>query len=250
MKMATYNLRFGSTASQRIDLWNEIFTVVDPEIFLVQEMCHPEQYISAQYEHYRDQIHWIKTGETNWGTAVFVRSGNIKPITIPPQFKGYLVGVKVDDCTWSAITGRSLCIFSLHAPAPYKKSVNQMLDFIFSLSGDFDLIIGGDFNLTTGVRHPQEQLQDETLWLLDRLRKEFNLMSCWQAANPNEDLPQTLRWSKDKALPFHCDGIFMPAHWYRYLDDCEVLVSPKWEKLSDHNPVVATFISTTRQLTG
>lgn len=249
MKIATYNLRFGGKASQRIH-WSEIFEVVDPDIFLVQETCHPEMYMTAQlYDTYRDQIHWIKAGENNWGSAVFVRSGKIKPIIIP-EFEGYLVGVKVDGCKWSGITGRSLCVFSLHAPVPYKRSVNQILDFISTFSGDFDLIIGGDFNLTTGVRHPKEKLQDQTLWLLDRLRKEFNLMSCWQAANPNQDLPQTLRWSGDKTQPFHCDGIFMPAHWYRYLDDCEVLVSPIWERLSDHNPVVATFISATIKLTG
>lgn len=139
------------------------------------------------------------------------------------------------------LKGRSLRIFSLHAPEPYKKSVNQILDFIATLSDDCDLIIGGDFNLTTARRHPHETAQDNTLWLLERLRKEFNLMSCWQAANPNQDLPQTLRWNRDKTKPYHCDGIFVPACWYRYLDHCDVLASPTWEKLSDHNPVVATL---------
>ena len=30
--------------------------------------------------------------------------------------------------------------------------------------------------------------------LLDRLADEFDLASCWQAANPNRPLAQTLRW--------------------------------------------------------
>ena len=75
----------------------------------------------------------------------------------------------------------------------------------------------------------------------NRRVREFGLISCWQAANPNRDLPQTLRWSRDQAIPYHCDGIFVPDAWYRYLDQCEVLASPLWEELSDHNPVVATF---------
>jgi hypothetical protein len=45
----------------------------------------------------------------------------------------------------------------------------------------------------------------------------------------------------DKVTPYHCDGIFVPAAWYRYLDQREVLASPSWEALSDHNPVVASF---------
>lgn len=63
-------------------------------------------------------------------------------------------------------------------------------------------------------------------------------------ANPNEDLPQTLRWSRNKTLPYHCDRIFVSASWYRYLDRCEVLDSPTWELLSDHSPVVATLYFT------
>ncbi|MBW4504837.1 MAG: hypothetical protein KME57_36175 [Scytonema hyalinum WJT4-NPBG1] len=240
MKIATYNLHLGGKASQRIH-WNQIFKVVNPDIFLVQETCHPKLYLSNQHwERYDSQIQWAKVGNTAWGSAVFVRSGWVKSIPIP-SFTGCLVGVEVNGFEWSVVAGRSLRIFSLHAPEPYKKSVNQILDFIATLSDDCDLIIGGDFNLTTARRHPRETAQDNTLWLLERLRKEFNLMSCWQAANPNQDLPQTLRWNRDKTKPYHCDGIFVPACWYRYLDHCDVLASPTWEKLSDHNPVVATL---------
>lgn len=247
MKIATYNLRFGGKVSQRIH-GSQIFKVVNPDIFLVQETCHPMMYMTTQlYDTCRVQMHWVKVGQNNWGSAVFVRSGKIKPI-IMPEFEGSLVGVKVEGCEWSRITERSLCIFSLHAPSPYERSVNQMLDFISTLSSDFDLIIGGDFNLTTGVRHPKEKLQDQSLWLLERLRKEFNLMSSWQATNPNQDLPQTLRWNRDTTQPYHCDGIFVPACWYKYLDSCEVLSSPIWEKLSDHNPVVATLTSTVKRI--
>jgi endonuclease/exonuclease/phosphatase family metal-dependent hydrolase len=104
-----------------------------------------------------------------------------------------------------------------------------------------DWVLGGDFNLAVGVRHAGEAVPSDPPWLLRRLRREFNLMSCWQAVHPNRDLAQTLRWSRNPATPYHCDGLFVPAGWYRHLEDCQVITDPSWDRLSDHNPVVATF---------
>jgi endonuclease/exonuclease/phosphatase family metal-dependent hydrolase len=240
MKIATYNLRYGGKAGQRVH-WSQIFEVANPDIFLVQETCHPQQYVTSRFwESHWHQVQWAKVGNNTWGSAVFVRSGSVKKIEVP-QFEGNVVGVEVEGVAWSAVRAQKLRVISIHAPAPYKPSMNRILDWLATLTNDADLIIGGDFNLTVGVRHPGEQQQDQDLWLLKRLRKEFGLMSCWQAANPNRNLTQTLRWSRDKVTPYHCDGIFVPAAWYRYLDKCEVLTSPMWEELSDHNPVIATF---------
>ncbi|MGG6294973.1 hypothetical protein ACQ4M4_11150 [Leptolyngbya sp. AN02str] len=207
----------------------------------MQETCCPEQYVTSQFwQTYQHQVHWTNVGNNTWGSAVFVRSGSVRAIAVP-EFEGAVVGVEVEAFGWLPIQQRKLRIFSIHAPAPYKPSVNRILDWIATLPDDADLVVGGDFNLTVGVRHPKESRNDNDLWLLERLRKEFGLMSCWQAANPNRDLPQTLRWSQDKTVPYHCDGIFVPTAWYRYLDKCEIFASPAWEDLSDHNPVVATF---------
>lgn len=240
MKIVTYNLRFGGRANQRTH-WNQVFQTIDPDIFLVQETCDPRLYMTDEtWEGRRHQVHWTRVENKAWGSAIFVKSGSLVPIVIP-EFSGYLVGVELDEFDWSATLKRSLLVFSIHAPAPYKKMVNQILDFIASLPRDCELIIGGDFNLTTGIRHPSEPLQGDNRWFLERLRKEFNLLNCWQTANPNRDLPQTLRWSGDQTKPYHCDGIFAPACWYRHLEECNVLSAPPWDRLSDHNPVVAVF---------
>ena len=240
MKIATYNLRTGGKAGQRLH-WTQLFEVANPDVFLVQETCEPQQYMTNQFwQIYPNQVHWVKVGSNAWGSAVWVRSGAIKAIELP-QFEGSVVGVEVEGWAGSPTHKRKLWVLSIHAPSPYKPSVNCILDWMTTLPNDGDLIIGGDFNLTVGVRHSSEQQQDQDLWLLERLRKEFGLMSCWQAANPNRNLAQTLRWSRNKATPYHCDGIFVPAAWYQYLEKCEVLASPVWEELSDHNPVVATF---------
>jgi len=122
------------------------------------------------------------------------------------------------------------------------KQVNLILDLIQGqLPADATVIIGGDFNLTVGFRHPGEQLQKNQPKLMARFQREFGLMNCWQTVHPNQDLPQTLRWSNNKTMPFHCDGIFAPAHWYRYLEAADVISGDEWDSLSDHNPVVASF---------
>jgi hypothetical protein len=78
--------------------------------------------------------------------------------------------------------------------------------------------------------------------VLDRLVHEFGLVSCWQAAHPNQPLAQTLRWSADRQAPYHCDGIFVPSSWLDRLVSCRVIRGSRWNTLSDHNPVVAEFL--------
>jgi endonuclease/exonuclease/phosphatase family metal-dependent hydrolase len=239
MNIVAYNLRFGGRASNRVH-WQRIFDAAAPDIFLAQETCSPDKYLSPQtYAQVGRQVHWSCVANVAWGSAVFVRSGRIRPLDLP-GYGGYVTGVEVHNFDWRGAI-KPLRVFSLHVPAPYKRPMNEILDRIAALpdANACDHVIGGDFNLTTGVRHPTEKRQVHDLWLLERLRKEFNLMNCWQVANPNRDLPQTLRWGRDKAEPYHCDAIFIPASWYRYLDGCEVLSSPEWDALSDHNPVVA-----------
>lgn len=239
MNIATYNLRFGGKASQRVH-WEKIFEVAAPDIFLVQEMCEPRLYLTspALGSIGAERILWTRVANMAWGSAVFVRSGRMTPIEIE-GYAGYVAGVEVSGPAWTD-TSR-LRVFSLHVPAPYKRPMNEILDRIAALpdAASCDHIIGGDFNLTTGVRHPTERRQVHDLWLLERLRKEFNLINCWQVANPNRDLPQTLRWGRDKTEPYHCDAIFVPACWYRHLDSCEVFSGQPWDALSDHYPVVA-----------
>lgn len=106
------------------------------------------------------------------------------------------------------------------------------------------MVIGGDLNLEISQRHESEPTKTSAadLAIQSRLRDEFGLANCWQAANPTKDLPQTLRWARDGGMvPYHCDGIFVPQSWASRLHSCEVHSNEEWDKLSDHNPVVAEF---------
>jgi endonuclease/exonuclease/phosphatase family metal-dependent hydrolase len=240
MKIATYNLRAGGRRGDRIH-WRRMIEDFTPEILLVQETRHPSLYLEPDfYAANRHRICWLAAQDRSWGSAIFVRSGRLKPLTLPVHH-GYVVAAEVIGSDWSKRTGRPLRVVSLHVPAPYKRPMNEILDFIGTLKSTHDLILGGDFNLAVGIRHASETVPADPPWLLRRLRREFNLMSCWQAVHPNRDLAQTLRWARNPATAYHCDGVFVPATWYQYLEDCQVIAHSTWDILSDHNPVVVTL---------
>jgi endonuclease/exonuclease/phosphatase family metal-dependent hydrolase len=240
MKIVAYNLRAGGRRGARVH-WQRLLDVFAPDILLMQETLHPSQYLAPEvYALNARRIHWLAAPGRKWGSALFVRSGRLKPLTLPCH-PGYVVAAEVTGSDWTRRTGRPLRIASLHVPAPYKRPMNELLDFFATLRPTHDWVLGGDFNLAVGVRHASEPLPTDPPWLLRRLRREFNLMSCWQAVHPNRDLAQTLRWSGNPAMPYHCDGVFVPAAWYRYLEDCQVIAGPGWDGLSDHNPVVVTL---------
>jgi len=76
---------------------------------------------------------------------------------------------------------------------------------------------------------------------------EFDLIPCWQVMHPRTPLAQTLRWTGNRATPYHCDGIFAPRAWRPRLSRCEVIAGPEWDRLSDHNPVLAVFAPAARR---
>jgi len=120
--------------------------------------------------------------------------------------------------------------------------VNKLLDEIGSVAGGRKIIIGGDFNLTVSHWSESERpVSKQDLAIQTRLSEEFGLLNCWQAANPNQPLSQTLRWTGNRTIPYHCDGLFVPKSWADRLGSCVVLAGDDWDRLSDHNPVIAQF---------
>jgi exonuclease III len=238
-RIATYNLR-SNDPNQRLH-WKWIFEVANPDLLLLQEVFHPESYMPpAFWETYRSQVLWTNRPGQSWGCGLFLRSGTIKPIAIP-TLEGWLVGAEIEGLPTLLTGGRSMRIFNIHAPQPHSESVHQALDWISHLEPQTELLIGGNFNLTTAVPRDAENLTESDRTLLERIRRRFNLMNAWQAANPNQPLPPTLQNSDDLSKQNHCDALFLPARWYRFLDQCEVLSTEEWDKLSDHRPIVATL---------
>lgn len=165
----------------------------------------------------------------------------MKPIVVP-GYSGWVVGAEISGGVWQA---DPLLAFSIHAPVfrgSYSKPVNMILDEIKKVAEGREVVIGGDFNLSVshwaGSEHPSRK---QDLAIQARLSDEFGLLNCWQAANPDQPLCQTLRWTGNRTIPYHCDGLFVPRAWKDRLESCLVLSGDEWNRLSDHNPVVASF---------
>jgi endonuclease/exonuclease/phosphatase family metal-dependent hydrolase len=182
--------------------------------------------------------------QNGWGSAVFSRGGSVRPVPVP-GFAGWVVGAEIEGASWQDGQADPLLVFSLHAPSrneAYWKQVNRILDEIAQVAQGREIIIGGDFNLTVSHFAASERpVSKHDLAIQARLAEEFGLINCWQAANPNRPLDQTLRWTRDRTIPYHCDGIFVPKSWKNRLQTCTVLSGDEWIALSDHNPVLASF---------
>jgi endonuclease/exonuclease/phosphatase family metal-dependent hydrolase len=159
-----------------------------------------------------------------------------------------VVAALVEGRAWPGMGVAPVVALSIHAPtrkgSSYIKEVGYILDFAVTLAGGRPLVLAGDFNVAVGLREPgyTPPVSRGERVLLQRLREEFGLVPCWQTAHPGEPLARTLRWMRrSDSLPYHCDGVFVPAAWAPALQNCTVLEGDEWCALSDHNPVVMTL---------
>src|SRR5207247_514901 len=146
----------------------------------------------------------------------------------------WVVGGELRHRIWSE---RPLYVFSIHGPVGehgYIRTMHRILDRVASLRNSADLLLGGDFNVAVGYRPPDDPIRilRGERDMLDRLTNEFGLRSCWQAANPDRPLAQTLRWTGNPSAPYHCDGIFVPCSWLSRLQSCRVVRGSRWTQLS------------------
>jgi endonuclease/exonuclease/phosphatase family metal-dependent hydrolase len=242
LKIITYNMQHDKKSR---DNWAAILEREDPDIVLAQESLNPgEVQLPLVDSAWHQRTIW-KLVTANWGSAVYVKSHEVKPITLP-EFAGWVVGVEIPADSFPMSAGRPLRVFSVHAPTAkesYARVVNKILDMLRAFRDGADVVIGGDFNLTVSPRHPTEDRQTSAadLKIHQRLEEEFNLINCWQTMNSDIPLAQTLRWDRDPVPPYHCDGIFVPGSWTETLTACKVLSGSPWDGMSDHNPVVAEF---------
>ncbi len=240
MRIATYNMLFGGKGKCH---WSRVMTDYDPEIFLVQETYPPHEHVPN--ETLRQHAAWCAVAGQSWGSSVYIKSSVPQAIAVP-DFTGWVVGAEVSGWTWPGTQETRLRVFSLHAPTrniSARRAVNAILDMIKGLKDGCDLVIGGDFNLTISERPGYDPVKTQAadLAIQARLRDEFDLVNCWQNANPGLPLAQTLRWQSDPETPYHCDGIFVPKRWAERLRSCRVVSGGDWDQLSDHNPVVVEF---------
>lgn len=231
LRLATYNFLSGGSR-KRDGHWRVMRERIAPHILFAQE-CRTA---GSQFKHklHRDAL------ARRWGTGVFSEDARLKRIVID-DFDGWVVGGQLPRRMW--LTKRPVRAFSIHCPAGdhgYIRTMHLILDRLSAIAEDADLVLAGDFNVVTGLREPNDviRMSRGERVLLERMRDELKLLPCWQTANPGQPLAQTLRWTGNRAAPYHCDGIFIPETWRDRLRSCTIHSGPEWDALSDHNPVV------------
>ena len=243
IRIVAYNFLSGGS-QRRSGHWSRLHRAFQPDFVLAQEARPPEL---SSNERFRASTNgallWEPVHGRRWGSALLSRTTSISPIDVP-GFAGWIVGGEVAASV--SPTGLPFRVFSIHGPVGqrgYVRTMHEVLDQIARVSSNADIVLGGDFNVAVGYRQPREAVKFSRgeRAILDRLRAEFGLVSCWQAAHPHRPLAQTLRWTANRAAPYHCDGIFVPVSWLDRLVTCRVVRGSRWNALSDHNPVVADF---------
>jgi len=185
---------------------------------------------------------WQPVQARPWGSAIQVARGRLEPIAVS-GFAGWVVGAR-----WDAPAADGVAVFSVHVPhgeGGYASRMHGILDAIARAArraGVRDVVIGGDFNICISARHHSgAPPRSRERAVQGRLHDEFGLINVWDWLHPRSQPAQTLRWSGDASVPYHCDGLFVPRAWAASLCSCVVLDSRRWRERSDHNPVVATF---------
>lgn len=240
MKLLTFNLLYGGKKKE-INYWAEMMNSFQPDIIFSQETNPPHLYFSNDSSMTLDNSTIYGVTKSGWGSAIYVKDNSIEPISVP-GFQGWVVGGKLKK---PFMGQKSLFVFSVHTPSPgpYDKNTFAILDAMKEIVGEHELVIAGDFNMTTAFRHESEELKlnKSEYEFITRMRKDFGLVNSWQVIHPNENLPQTLRWNNDKVKPFHIDGIFVPCSWIRYIEKCEIIDKEPWNTMSDHNPILLSL---------
>lgn len=250
MRMATFNMRSGGSVGH----WSKVLEATNADLFLAQETKNPAEFRQQLLEPLDlTNAVWALAPNGMWGSAVYAKAATVTTVSVP-RFEGLVVGGSL------RLGSHEIFAFSVHMPArkaaemvlasqkagtvtQYVIAANQMLDELGPIVGGAPLVLGGDWNLTVGRSHAEEGLPNRAgeLELLDRLERDFGVVSSWPTFNAGRPLPQTLRWVKDPVPAFHCDGIFVPATWAKAIQSAHVLAGDDWTRLSDHNPVMVEF---------
>jgi hypothetical protein len=213
-----------------------------PDVVLAQECRAPHD---AHGERFRvvpgDTLLWAPAATRRWGSAMLLRGLAARPLTIP-GFGGWVIGAEV--AGRGPAGARSSSSASTARSASAATSGPSTRSWTGSARGAATRTYPGR-RFQRG-RGPAPASRDDPdvageREILARLESEFELVSCWQAANPGRPLAQTLRWSANREAPYHCDGIFVPSTWASRLVACRVVRGSRWAGLSDHNPVLAEF---------
>lgn len=247
MKFVTYNLCFGG--KRELNPWKKMMDAFSPDFVFAQETFHPSTYFSTvEFAEIRGCIHENVPTHQQWGSAILSKRHRLEKVKLTDDtYSGWVVAALAHDVEIGGEV-QSVLLVSFHAPSlesgSYEKHVEEILTQIASGWKGTPMLVGGDFNLTTAYSKAESTLGGNTVGeerILSMLNSELGLFNTWQHQHPNEELPQTLRWSKDKSIPYHCDAIFLGTKHLPHLITADIPCEGEWGTMSDHNPVLVSI---------
>lgn len=232
MRILSWNTAHGRGSSAALQLADRVAA----EVVLLQESFPPKKWGTA--------VAGSVVPGRKWGSWVLVRSGKLSEVEID-GFTGWVAAA-----TWQR-SRKATLLASLHSPTSSESSPRR--SYIDEARGAVDAIlnacphqgkhvIGGDFNFKffgpTNAENAKGSSQKEIATM-----KHFaglGFANVWADTHPGAALPQTLRWTKDRTIPYHCDGLLVRPF---VASDaiCEVLSSDFIHRHSDHNAVLAVI---------
>ncbi|HSJ15037.1 MAG TPA: hypothetical protein VK939_11515 [Longimicrobiales bacterium] len=234
MKLATYNFQLGGGRDGGRH-WQRLEDEIGADVAFAQEASRPPGHSPRRRG---GRTVWRRINERSWGSAVAVRGRVLEELSFG-ALAGWLTG-----CVAELDEGTTVSAISVHTPTMQGQNYALLLTSVIAeirrLNLDAPLVLGGDLNVkSAGPRQPGEELGTSAAEraVIARISDELGVVSCWDAANPGSELPQTLRWSRSPEVPYHSDALFVAAGWK--VIACEVLQREPWPGMSDHFPVIA-----------
>ncbi len=232
MRILTWNTAQGRGSSAALQLADRVAA----DVVLLQESFPPKTWAGA--------VAGAVVPGRKWGSWVLVRSGKLTEVEVN-GFTGWVAAAN-----WRR-SSKSTLLASLHSPTSSESSPRR--SYIDEARGAVDMIvqnsprekrhvIGGDFNFKffgpTTAENAKGSSKKEIATMQHFASLGFS--NVWADCHPGASLPQTLRWTKDRSIPYHCDGLLVrPFDPSRAI--CEVLSSDFVHRHSDHNAVLAVI---------
>jgi len=222
-----------------LDAWEYLKKELKPDIALLQEAPKYPDGLFNNIIH--DVIGQFGKKNYKWGNAIVSDSIPLTPIKIATKYKGCLQVAKAEYSTDKYFS--LINLYGIIEDGYSSIGLHNMLsDLTWLLDGQTDIdkkfLLAGDFNnhRVMDVKLGRKGTRNSEI-LFDRILN-FNLVDCIALHYP-EGI-QTYRHNRGK-FPWQLDHLYCSNKGFGELSSLEVIGNAEILKLSDHNPVIATF---------
>ena len=221
------------------DAWTHVELGLPADIVLLQECRDPAAYLPMDvYDHNGPFIRWEPNKDSR-GKGIAICARGLVLASVP--FRHHPGWAQVADVTMR--DGEVIRLMNVHGEVKKNYYVTDTLNVILDdllpvMSHHECLLLGGDLNVSIlygeRTRNPRHRAY------LARLTHECALVNCTTRYFPVE--PRTIRGrGKRRVAPYQDDYLFASQALAGRLVGVEVLDDPEVQRVSDHNPVIATF---------